>query len=323
LAKEYHPDLHPGDKAAEEKFKKINEAYEVLSDSDKRANYDRYGTADARGINWDAETGFGDIFSQIFRDFSGFGFRDMGGVGRAGPPPGDNLRVTIKLTFEEAFFGSEKEIAFQRLVKCDTCGGSGAKPGSSPVRCRTCGGRGQVVKSMGGFMTIAQTCPTCGGRGESIGFQCSKCRGSGVMKERREIKIPAPAGVEDGMYQRIRGGGNAGERGGPHGDLIVVYVVEAHDKFIRRGLHVYSEMSIPFFIAVLGGEVEVSTMYGVSKMKVGKGTESGSLFRLREKGVHAADGRKGDQLVRVNINVPKSLTKEQQEYLRRFEEVFS
>jgi len=322
LAKEYHPDLHPGDKQAEEKLKKVNEAYEVLGDPQKRATYDRYGTTDFRGINWDAESGFGDIFSQIFRDFSGFGgFGDFG-TGRAGPPPGDNLRVNINLTFEEAFFGTEKQIAFQRLVRCDSCNGSGAKPGSSPTRCRTCGGRGQVIKSMSGFITIAQTCPTCGGLGESIGSPCQKCRGTGLMKERREVRIPVPAGVEDGMYQRIRGGGNAGERGGPYGDLIVVFGVEPHKTFVRRGLHVYLESEIPFSVATLGGEVEVPTMYGNSKIRIGKGTESGTILRMREKGVHAADGRKGDQLVRVNIRVPKHLTKEQEQYLQQFEQVF-
>jgi molecular chaperone DnaJ len=322
LAKEYHPDLHPKDKGAEEKLKKINEAYEVLGDPQKRATYDRYGTADFRGINWNAEAGFGDIFSQIFRDFSGFGgFGDFG-AGRAGPPPGGNLRVNINVSFEEAFFGSEKQIAFQRLVRCDTCNGSGAKPGSSPTRCKTCGGRGQVLRTMSGFITVAQICPTCGGLGKSIGSPCPKCRGGGVMKERREIRIPVPAGVEDEMFQRIRGGGNAGERGGPYGDLIVVFSVEPHDKFVRRGLHVYLEIEIPFSLAALGGEVEVPTMHGNSKIKVSKGTESGTVLRMREKGVHAADGRKGDQLVRVNILVPKKLTKEQQDYLERFAEVF-
>ncbi len=312
LAKAHHPDRNPGDKSAEEKLKTINEAYEVLSDPEKRANYDRYGTADFQGINMN---GFSDIFRDFFNGFGGFG---MGRRSRAGPPPGDNLRVTIQLTFEEAFFGTEKEIAFNRKVKCETCGGSGAKPGSSPTTCRTCRGRGQVARSMGGFMTVAQTCPACGGRGETIDNPCSKCRGSGLESERMEVKIPVPPGVEDGMAQRIRGGGNAGPRGGPHGDLIIVFSVEPHERFVRRGLHVYLEEEIPFDVAVLGGEHEVPTMWGTSMIKVEPGTEGGTLFRMRGKGVHADDGRAGDQLVRVKIGIPKKLSKSQKEYLREF-----
>lgn len=316
LAKEHHPDRNPGDNSAGERLKKINEAYEVLSDSEKRANYDRYGTADFQGINMN---GFSDIFRDFFNGFGGFG---MGRRRRAGPPPGDNLRITIQLTFDEAFFGTEKEIAFNRKVKCETCGGSGAKPGSSPTTCRTCGGRGQIARSMGGFMTVAQTCPACGGRGETIDNPCSKCRGSGLESERMEVKIPVPPGVEDGMSQRIRGGGNAGPRGGPHGDLIIVFTVEPHERFVRRGLHVYLEEEVPFDVAALGGEEEVPTMWGTSKIKVEPGTEGGTLFRMRGKGVHADDGRTGDQLVRVKIGIPKKLSKSQKQYLREFREHF-
>ncbi|TFF94958.1 molecular chaperone DnaJ [Candidatus Thorarchaeota archaeon] len=316
LAKKHHPDRNPDDKSAEERLKKINEAYEVLSDSEKRANYDRYGTADFQGINMN---GFGDIFRDFFSGFGGFG---MGRRSRRGPPPGDNLRVTIPLSFEDAFFGTEKEIAFNRKVKCEECGGSGAKPGTSPTTCRTCGGRGQVARSMGGFMTVAQTCPACGGRGETIDNPCPNCRGSGLESERVEIKIPVPPGVEDGMAQRIRGGGNAGQRGGPHGDLIIVFSVEPHERFVRRGLHVYLEEEIPFDVAVLGGEHEVPTMWGQSKIKVEPGTEGGTLFRMRGKGVHAEDGREGDQLVRAKISIPKKLSKAQKEYLREFRERF-
>jgi len=316
LAKEYHPDRNPGNKAAEEKLKQINQAYEVLGDPEKRANYDRFGTADFQGINMD---GFGDLFSQFFGGFGGFGGF---GRGREGPAAGENLRITIELGFEEAFFGSKKDIAFKRKVKCKTCGGSGAKAGTSATRCKSCGGRGQVVRSMG-FMSVAQTCPTCGGTGETIGTPCPACSGSGLETERREVTVPIPAGIEDGMGQRIRGGGNAGPRGGPHGDLIVIFSVKQHESFVRKGLHVYMEMPIPFSLAVLGGEIEVPTMWGNSKMKVNSGTEAGALFRLKGKGVHADDGRQGDQLVRVTINVPKSLTKEQKEYLRQFDQVFS
>ncbi|MBD3405391.1 MAG: molecular chaperone DnaJ [Candidatus Lokiarchaeota archaeon] len=316
LAKKLHPDLNPGDQSAEDQFKRVNEAYEVLSDPEKRANYDRYGTADFEGVDMG---GFGDIFSEIFRSFGGgFGRRGR----RAGPPPGENLRVRIDLTFEEAFFGTEKEIAFRRKVQCETCKGSGAKPGTSPVTCRTCGGRGQVRRSMGGFMTVSQTCPSCRGAGISIESPCPDCRGIGLQEDRVEIKIPVPAGVEDEMYQRVTGGGNAGARGGPSGDLIIVFRVEAHDDFVRRGLHVFSEIDIPYHIAVLGGEVEVPTMYGTSKMSIPRATHGGTQFRMKGKGVHAENGRKGDQFVRVHIGIPHKISKEQKKYLEQFEDIF-
>lgn len=316
LAKEYHPDRNP-DKVANEKLKRVNEAYDVLSDPEKRANYDRYGTADFQGINMD---GFGDIFSSLFRGFGGFG--GGRGRGRAGPPPGQTLRMTIKLTFLEAFFGTEKEIAFRRKIKCETCGGNGAKPGSSPTQCRTCGGQGQVVRSMGGFMSVAQTCPTCRGLGESIDSPCSDCRGQGIQNERKETTVPIPPGVEDGQGIRIQGGGNFGPRGGPPGDLILMFSVEPHDTFVRRGLHVYMETDIPFSVAAMGGEIEVETLWGASKMKVKKGTAGGTVFRMKGKGVHTEDSRSGDQLVRVNIHIPKKLSKKQKEYLAQFDDVF-
>lgn len=319
LAKKLHPDHNPGDKSAEERLKTINNAYSVLGDDEKRANYDRYGTADFEGIDMG---GFSSIFSEIFRGGFGGGFGGFG-RGRAGPPPGENLRIRIPLTFEEAFFGVEKEIAFKRKVPCDICNGSGAKPGSSPVRCKTCGGRGQVVRSMGGFMQVAQTCPRCQGQGEMIDSPCKQCRGSGLKSERMEAKFPVPPGVEDGMGQRIRNGGNAGAKGGPYGNLIILFSVESHENFIRRGLDVYTELEIPFSLAVLGGEIEVPTMWGQSKLKIRKRTRGSSLLRMKGKGVHAEDGRKGDQRIRVHINIPEKLNKEQKEYLAKFSEIFT
>jgi molecular chaperone DnaJ len=318
LAKKYHPDRNPNDKSAEEKLKAINEAYGVLGDPDKRSRYDRWGTADEQGIDME---GFGDIFSSIFRGFGGFG--GFGGrSGATGPSAGQTLRISINLTFEEAFFGVEKELAFNRKIHCETCKGSGAAPGSSPKTCPTCRGQGQIARSMG-FLSVAQTCPTCGGLGESIDTPCPDCRGQGLQTERREIKLPIPPGVEDGQGIRISGGGNAGARRGPFGDLIVMFNVAPHEIFVRRGLHVYMEHEIPFSVAVLGGEVEVPTMRGLSKMKVSAGTEGGTLFRMKHKGVHAEDGRRGDQLVRVKIQIPKKPSKEQKEFLSKYSEVFS
>lgn len=321
LAKKYHPDRNPSDKAAEEKLKTINAAYEVLGDPEKRANYDRWGTADAQGIDMG---GFQDIFSSLFRGFGGdFGFGDFsfGRRGRAGPPPGQTLRITIDLTFEEAFFGANKEIAFDRNVHCETCTGTGAEPGSSPSTCRTCRGQGQVARSMG-FLSVAQTCPACQGSGETIDRPCKTCRGTGLQNERKTAEIPIPAGVEDGQGIRISGGGNAGPREGPHGDLIVMFSVNPHEIYVRRGLHIYMEHEIPFHIAVMGGDIEVPTMRGDSLMKITKGTESGTLFRMKGKGVHTEDGRKGDQLVRIKIQIPRNLTKEQKEYLEKYPEYF-
>jgi len=320
LAKKYHPDRNP-DEESGEKLKEINAAYDIIGDSEKRAHYDRWGTADAQGIDMG---GFGDLFRSFFGGGGGFGGfgGGFGGRGRAGPPPGQTLRMTIDLTFEEAFFGTDKEIAFNRKVHCEECKGSGAAEGSSPVTCTTCRGQGQVARSMG-FLSVAQTCPACRGLGERINDPCKSCKRTGLQNDRKEVTIPIPAGVEDGQGIRIQGAGNAGSRRGPHGDLIVMFEVDSHDIFIRRGLHVYMEQDIPFPLAVTGGETEVVTMRGSSKMKVSKGTEGGKLFRMKGKGVHTSDGRKGDQLVRVNIQIPKKLNKEQKEYLGKYSDHFT
>ena len=316
LAKELHPDRNPNNKAAEEKLKSVNEAYDIIGDSEKRASYDRYGTADFQGINMD---GFGSIFDQIFRGF-GFGGGMSSQYGSRGPPQGESLRLTIPLTFEDAFFGVDREIAINRKVKCETCSGNGAAPGTSPVRCNTCGGRGQVMRTMGGFMRVSQTCPTCRGIGQRIQTPCKKCKGSGLENTRVKLDFPIPPGVEDGMSQRIRGGGNAGPRGGPPGDLLVVFSVEQDEQFIRRGLHVFLDTDIPFTTAVLGGEIEVKTMWGTSKLKIKKGTRGGTILRMKEKGVHANNGRKGDQMVRVEIHIPKKPSKEQKTTLGKLEQ---
>lgn len=315
LARELHPDRNPNDKAAEEKLKAVNEAYDTIGDPEKRSNYDRYGTADFEGIDMD---GFGSIFDQIFR---GFGFGGMGSqYSSRGPPQGESLRLRIPLTFEEAFFGVDKEIAISRKVKCESCEGSGAATGTAPVRCNSCGGRGQVIRTMGGFMRVSQTCPTCQGMGQRIETPCPKCSGSGLESTRVKLDFPIPPGVEDGMSQRIRGAGNAGPRGGPPGDLLVVFSVEPHEKFIRRGLHVFLDMDIPYTTAVLGGEVEVQTMWGTSKLKIKKKTRGGTVLRMKDKGIHARNGRTGDQMVRVEIHIPDKLEKEQKAALEKLEQ---
>ncbi|MHA2424370.1 MAG: molecular chaperone DnaJ [Candidatus Thorarchaeota archaeon] len=316
LARELHPDRNPGDKKAEDRLKVVNAAYDVLSDPQKKATYDQYGTADFQGVRMDD---IGAVFDQLFRQFgfqTGRRTRETAG----GPPQGESLRVSIPLTFDEAFFGIDKEVAIRRKIRCEVCSGSGAAPGTSPVRCSTCGGRGQVTREMGGFMRVSQTCPTCRGIGESIDSPCKQCKGSGTETTRMELKVPIPAGIENGVVQRIRGAGNAGPRGGPPGDLIVIFQVEPHETFTRKGLHVFMNTEIPFSVAALGGEIEVPTMWGVSKLRIKKGTMGGSILRMKGKGVHADDGRKGDQLLQVEIHVPDKLSKAQERLLRKLEE---
>ncbi len=316
LARELHPDKNPGDTKAEERLKLVNAAYDVLSDPQKKATYDQYGTADFQGVRMDD---IGAVFDQLFRQF-GFqtGRRTQQAPG--GPPQGESLRVSIPLTFEEAFMGIDKEVAIRRKIRCSVCSGTGAAPGTSPVRCPTCNGRGQITREMGGFMRVSQTCPTCRGAGESIDTPCTNCRGSGTETTRMELTVPIPAGIEDGVVQRIRGAGNVGPRGGPPGDLIVVFQVEPHDVFVRKGLHVFMNMEIPFSVATLGGEIEVPTMWGTSKLRIQKGTVGGSILRMKGKGVHADDGRKGDHLIQVEIRVPEKLSKAQERLLRKLEQ---
>ena len=320
LAKKHHPDRNPGDTKSEDKLKEINQAYEVLGDPEKRRLYDTYGTADTQGIDMG---GFGDIFTDFFRSFGFGGFGGFGRRGPSGPPAGQTLRLTIPLTFDEAFFGVEKELAFNRDIHCSTCKGTGAKHGSTPRTCSECRGQGQVMNSYQRGFTRIVTCPTCRGLGEVIDSPCPDCSGRGLQKDRHELKVPIPPGVEDGQAIRVRGGGSAGHRGGPPGDLILVFSVEPHDLFVRRGLHVYMETKIPFSLAVLGGEMEVPTMHGTSKMKVTKGTSSGTVFRMKGKGVHSDDGRQGDQLVRVDIEIPENLSKEQEQYIKQYDNFFN
>jgi molecular chaperone DnaJ len=328
---QYHPDRNPGDKAAEEKFKEAAEAYEVLSDADKRAKYDRYGhQAFAPGQGGfggghasnmeDIFSQFGDIFGDdIFGSFFGGGQRRSGGGGRPRGTRGSNLRVKLKLTFEEAAKGVTKTIKVKKYVGCNTCGGSGAKDKGSVQTCSTCGGSGQVRKVTNTFlgqMQTVTTCPTCNGEGTTITAKCGNCKGEGRVYGEEMVTVDIPAGVQEGMQLSMSGKGNAGERGGAPGDLIILIEEEAHKELQRDGLNVAFELHISFPDATFGTQVEVPTIDGRAKIKIPAGTQSGKIFRLKGKGFPDVNGySKGDQLVHVNVWTPQHVTTEEKEML--------
>jgi len=329
VAMQFHPDRNPGDKAAEEKFKEAAEAYEVLSDSDKRAQYDRFGHAgvgNGRGFG-SGNVNMDDIFSQfgdIFGDdiFGSF----FGGSGRRGGQRhrgirGSNLRVKIKLTFEEIAKGVTKQIKVKKYVVCNTCSGSGAKDKGSVQTCGTCGGSGQVRKVTNTFlgqMQTVTTCPTCNGEGTVVTAKCNSCKGEGRVYGEETVTIDIPAGVQEGMQLSVGGRGNAGERGGPYGDLIVLIEEETHKELHRDGLNVAYELHISFTDAVFGTQVEVPTIDGRAKIKVPAGTQSGKLFRLKGKGFPAINSyEKGDQLIYVNVWTPQHLSAEEKAMLEK------
>jgi molecular chaperone DnaJ len=311
LAFEYHPDRNKNHDA-EERFKEINEAYEILSDSNKRAAYDQFGHAGAQGFGgrgfegFDPFSGFGDIFESFF-----------GGTTRAhtGPVRGADLRYNLSLSFEEAVFGCEKEIEVLRTETCSNCKGHRSEPGTQATRCTTCGGSGQVRRAQrsifGQFVNVA-ACPKCGGEGEVINTPCSICHGSGKERKARKILVNVPAGVDDRSQIRLTGEGEAGDRGGPPGNLYVALSVGAHEYFERQDDNILLEVPINFAEAALGGEIEIPTLYGEIMLKVPPGTQSGRTFRLRDKGVPNVRGRgRGDQLVTVTVVTPKSLNDDQ------------
>ena len=326
VAMQFHPDRNPGDKSAEEKFKEAAEAYEILSDADKKAQYDRFGHA---GVSGNGRGGFGgganmdDIFSQfgdifgedIFGNFfgGGGGGRRQGQRGRG--TRGSNLRIKIKLSYEEIAKGVNKQIKVKKHVSCTTCGGSGAKDKNSIQNCGTCGGSGQVRKVSNTFlgqMQTVTTCPTCNGEGSTVTHKCNACKGEGRLYGEETVTLDIPAGVQEGMQLSVSGRGNAGERGGPYGDLIILIEEEQHKELHRDGMNVAYELFISFTDAVFGTQVEVPTIDGRAKIKIPPGTQSGKLFRLKGKGFPAVNSyEKGDQLIYVNVWVPTQVTAEE------------
>ena len=332
LAKQYHPDLNPGNAEAERKFKEVNEAYEVLSDTNKKARYDQFGFA---GVdpNYGAGAGggggfggftdfdFGDL-GDIFGSFFGGGFGGGARSSRNGPQRGESIRVGVTVSFEEAAFGCEKEVTVDRVDQCPTCKGSGCESGTTPEVCSQCGGTGTVQQRrqtpMGVFATTT-TCPKCGGRGKIIHNPCKDCGGTGQQRKRRTIQVNIPAGIDNGQTISLRGQGSAGKNGGPAGDLLITVTVRPHQLFRREGNDVLCEAPITFTQAVLGGEMEIPTIDGKVKYDIPEGTQTGTTFRLRGKGIPNLNGRgRGDQYVTVYIETPRNLNREQKEALKKF-----
>ncbi|MGN0971282.1 MAG: molecular chaperone DnaJ [Aristaeellaceae bacterium] len=322
-AKECHPDLHPDDKEAEERFKELNEANEVLSDPDKRARYDQYGFNDpAMGGNPFAGGAggfdFGGMgFDSIFDMFTG----GMGGTSRRqGPQQGNDLRYDLRITFEEAAKGCTKSFDFYRNENCEACKGTGAKPGTSPVTCQMCHGSGQIRQS-GGWMTTVRTCPTCGGTGKVIQEKCSSCGGSGRTRVRRTATVKVPAGIDNGQTIIMNGQGEPGLRGGPSGDLYINVIVKPHKLFKRDGYDLHLDLPISFTQAALGAEIDVPTLEGSVKYKIPEGTQTDTEFRIRGAGIpQLRSSGKGDLVIHVRVEIPKRLTEKQRELLRQFDE---
>lgn len=319
LALKYHPDRNNGDKTSEEKFKEINEAYSCLGDTEKRLNYDRYGTAEGIGAGFGTGAGSGgaaftDIFEDIFEDF----FGTFGGFKKARPTKGADLRYNLNITLEEAAFGCEKTIKIPRWQTCDVCSGTGSEPGKQPAACSTCKGTGHI-RFQQGFFSVSKTCGKCHGTGKIITNPCRACSSNGKVRVQREISVKIPAGVDTGSRLRLSGEGDFGSYGGPPGDLYVVMSVEEHNFFKRDGMDIYCEIPISFPKAVFGGEVEVPTLNGPTKLKIPAGASSGKSFHLKGKGVpKLGSHQRGDQIVSIYIDVPKKLTPRQKELLEEF-----
>lgn len=328
-AKKYHPDMHPGDKECEEKFKEAQEAYAVLSDPDKRRQYDQFGHAAFDGSAGGAG-GFdfsgmdmGDIFGDIFGDFFGGGSRRGPSNG---PAKGANVRLSVRITFEEAVFGCSKELEFSYKEECSTCHGTGAKPGTSPETCSKCGGKGKVVysqQSLFGMMQNVQTCPDCQGSGMVVKEKCTNCRGTGYIAKKVKKTVEIPAGIDNGQCVRVRDYGEPGVNGGPRGDLLVEVIVARNPAFERQDMNIFSNASISFGIAALGGDVRIKTVDGDIIYTVAPGTQSGTRIRLKGKGVPSLRNKavRGDHYVTLIVNTPTGLSKEAKDALKRFDEL--
>ncbi len=322
VAMKFHPDRNPDDKAAEEKFKEASEAYAVLSDSEKREAYDRFGHSGVEGMGGMGGAGgggfgnFSDVFGDVFGDIFGGG---GGGRSRGGPARGSDLRYTLELSLEDAVKGTNVKIRVPTLISCKTCDGSGAKSGTKPTGCTTCGGVGQVRMSQG-FFSVQQTCPNCRGKGSIITDPCNSCKGHGRVEEEKTLSVKVPPGVDVGDRIRLAGEGEAGTDGGPSGDLYVQMSVKDHEIFQREGKNLFCEVPIGFVEAALGGEIEVPTLDGRVKLKVPAETQTGKLFRLRGKGVTSVrGGAAGDLMCRVVVETPVSLSGKQKELLKEFQ----
>ncbi|MBE6691022.1 MAG: molecular chaperone DnaJ [Ruminococcaceae bacterium] len=325
LAKKYHPDLHPGDAEAEKNFKEVNEAYDVLSDSDKRAKYDQYGHAafdPAAGGGAGGYGGFGGFgdFGDIFSSFFGGGF---GGTQRRnGPVRGDDIGTRVTISFEEAAFGVKKEISYNRICRCPDCAGSGAAKGTSAETCGKCRGSGQmtVTQRLGGMQFNSQTtCDSCRGKGKIIKNPCNNCRGTGFIRITKKLDVSIPAGIDDGERIALRGQGNDGRNGGPAGDLILQVMVKPHAIFERDGYHIYCEVPIPVTDAILGAEIEIPTLEGTEKYTIPEGTQPGTQFTMRGKGIpYVNSSRRGDLIFAVNVEIPHGLSSKQKEQVRAF-----
>lgn len=319
IALRYHPDRNPGDLKAEERFKEAAEAYEVLRDPEKRELYDRYGHDGPNGGGFKGFSGFEDIFSSfgdIFEDV--FGFSGRRSRSRTAPHPGADLRYDLSISFMDAVFGKVSDIDIKRMEKCEECGGAGTAPGTSPSICGTCRGTGHVTRSSG-FFSVSSTCPQCRGAGRIVEHPCRACGGKGMKEVTKTVELKIPAGIESGMRLRLRGEGEEGQFGGPHGDLYVFVHVEPHEYFRREGDDVLCLLPVPMITAALGGEMEVPGLEGIEKVKIEKGTQHGQKIRLKGKGIPRLRGSgRGDQVVEVAIEIPTDLNRKEERLLREF-----